>query len=186
MHCDFRQEFVGYVKSLFVKFKLIFNEKKMLILIFFQKFLSGNTQIDVLSIQKWFCRPWIGQDERQFIKIGSSGQQYGPGINWFHEIFYVHFKIFISITNTILISRVFQDSFDSFDDIEEMVMATNNLSLSPNSASEANRDSLNVSGEEDELPRCIIVTNVDPSVFDNIDIKVGRRGITIISKMKFW
>ena len=66
-----------------------------------------------------------------------------------------------------------QDSFDSFDDIEEMVMATNNLSLSPNSASEANRDSLNVSGEEDELPRCIIVTNVDLSVFDNIDIKVG-------------
>ena len=43
-----------------------------------------------------------------------------------------------------------QDSFDSFDDIEEMVMATNNLSLSPNGmASEANRDSLNVSGEED-------------------------------------
>lgn len=66
-----------------------------------------------------------------------------------------------------------QDSFDSFDDIEEMVMATNNLSLSPNSASEANRDSLNVSGEEDELPRCIIVTNVDPSVFDNIDIKAN-------------
>ena len=66
-----------------------------------------------------------------------------------------------------------QDSFDSFDDIEEMVMATNNLSLSPNSASEANRDSLNVSGEEDELPRCIIVTNVDLSVFDNIDIKVS-------------
>ena len=46
--------------------------------------------------------------------------------------------------------------------------------MSPNSASEANRDSLNVSGEEDELPRCIIVTNVDPSVFDNIDIKVGE------------
>ena len=80
----------------------------------------------------------------------------------------------VHITNTILISRLFQDSFDSFDDIEEMVMATNNLSLSPNSASEANRDSLNVSGEEDELPRCIIVTNVDPSVFDNIDIKVGE------------
>ena len=65
-----------------------------------------------------------------------------------------------------------QDSFDSFDDIEEMVMATNNLSLSPNSRSEANQDSLNVSGEEDELPRCIIVTNVDSSVFDTIDIKV--------------
>ena len=75
-----------------------------------------------------------------------------------------------------------QDSFDSFDDIEEMVMATNNLSLSPNSASEANRDSLNVSGEEDELPRCIIVTNVDPSVFDNIDIKVSK--ITIFYNEK--
>ena len=155
----------------------------MLILIFFQKFLSGNTQIDVLSIQKWFCRPWIGQDERQFFKIGSSGQQYGSGIIWFHEIFYV-FQNFHHITNAVLISRVFQDSFDSFDDIEEMVMATNNLSLSPNSASEANRDSLNVSGEEDELPRCIIVTNVDPSVFDNIDIKVSK--ITIFSIMKSW
>jgi calcipressin-2 len=66
-----------------------------------------------------------------------------------------------------------QDSFDSFDDIEEMVMATNNLSLSPNSRSEANQDSLNVSGEEDELPRCIIVTNVDSSVFDTIDIKAN-------------
>merc|ERR1711953_1028876 len=67
-----------------------------------------------------------------------------------------------------------QDSFDSFDDIEEMVMATNNLSLSPNgNASEANRDSLNVSGEEDELPKSIIVTNVDLSVFDNLDIKAN-------------
>lgn len=65
-----------------------------------------------------------------------------------------------------------QDSFDSFDDIEEMVMATNHLSLSPNQ-SETNRDSLNVSGEEDELPKSIIVTNVDLSVFDNIDIKVS-------------
>ena len=34
------------------------------------------------------------------------------------------------------------------------------------------RDSLNVSGEEDELPKSIIVTNVDLSVFDNLDIKV--------------
>ena len=69
-----------------------------------------------------------------------------------------------------------QDSFDSFDDIEEMVMATNNLSLSPNgNASEANRDSLNVSGEEDELPKSIIVTNVDLSVFDNLDIKVNEQ-----------
>lgn len=67
-----------------------------------------------------------------------------------------------------------QDSFDSFDDIEEMVMATNNLSLSPNgNASEANRDSLNVSGEEDELPKSIIVTNVDLSVFDNLDVKAN-------------
>lgn len=71
-----------------------------------------------------------------------------------------------------------QDSFDSFDDIEEMVMAANNLSLThPNlgSVSEANRDSLNVSGEEDELPKSIIVTNVDLSVFDNVDIKVCIR-----------
>ena len=89
------------------------------------------------------------------------------------------FQNFHHITNAVLISRVFQDSFDSFDDIEEMVMATNNLSLSPNSASEANRDSLNVSGEEDELPRCIIVTNVDPSVFDNIDIKVGEEKLPL-------
>jgi hypothetical protein len=68
-----------------------------------------------------------------------------------------------------------QDSFDSFDDIEEMVMASNNLSLSPNNSnSEANRDSLNVSGEEDELPKSIIVTNVDLTVFDIVDIKVRR------------
>ena len=66
-----------------------------------------------------------------------------------------------------------QDSFDSFDDIEEMVMAANNLSLSPNGAMSGDqRDSLNVSGEEDELPKSIIVTNVDLSVFDNLDIKV--------------
>lgn len=65
-----------------------------------------------------------------------------------------------------------QDSFDSFDDIEEMVMATNNLNLSPN-PSETNRDSLNVSGEEDELPKSIIVTNVDLTVFDNADIKAN-------------
>lgn len=64
-----------------------------------------------------------------------------------------------------------QDSFDSFDDIEEMVMATNGLSLSNIGSNEANRDSLNVSGEEDELPKSIIVTNVDLSVFDNIDTK---------------
>jgi len=64
-----------------------------------------------------------------------------------------------------------QDSFDSFDDIEEMVMAANNLSLSPNGAMSEQRDSLNVSGEEDELPKSIIVTNVDISVFDNLDIK---------------
>jgi len=65
-----------------------------------------------------------------------------------------------------------QDSFDSFDDIEEMVMAANNLSLSPNGAMSGDqRDSLNVSGEEDELPKSIIVTNVDLSVFDNLDIK---------------
>ena len=69
-----------------------------------------------------------------------------------------------------------QDSFDSFDDIEEMVMATNNLSLSPNGtiSEHGNRDSLNVSGEEDELPKSIIVTNVDLSVFDNLDIKVRK------------
>jgi len=66
-----------------------------------------------------------------------------------------------------------QDSFDSFDDIEEMVMAANNLSLSPNGQNEANRDSLNVSGEEDELPKSIIVTNVDLSVFDNLDNKAN-------------
>ena len=36
------------------------------------------------------------------------------------------------------------------------------------------RDSLNVSGEEDELPKSIIVTNVDLSVFDNLDIKVRK------------
>ena len=66
-----------------------------------------------------------------------------------------------------------QDSFDSFDDIEEMVMAANNLSLSPNGAMSGDqRDSLNVSGEEDELPKSIIVTNVDLSVFDNLDVKV--------------
>jgi len=64
-----------------------------------------------------------------------------------------------------------QDSFDSFDDIEEMVMAANNLSLSPNGAMSEQRDSLNVSGEEDELPKSIIVTNVDLSVFDNLDVK---------------
>ena len=68
-----------------------------------------------------------------------------------------------------------QDSFDSFDDIEEMVMAANNLSLSPNGAMSGDqRDSLNVSGEEDELPKSIIVTNVDLSVFDNLDIKVMK------------
>jgi len=67
-----------------------------------------------------------------------------------------------------------QDSFDSFDDIEEMVMGTNNLSLSNGAHDAANRDnSLNVSGEEDELPKSIIVTNVDLSVFDNLDNKAS-------------
>ena len=52
-------------------------------------------------------------------------------------------------------------------------MGTNNLSLSNGAHDAANRDnSLNVSGEEDELPKSIIVTNVDLSVFDNLDNKV--------------
>lgn len=89
-----------------------------------------------------------------------------------------------------------QDSFDSFDDIEEMVMATTSMSIGHNGHSDANRfvktknpkfessrtnpdffpifrDSLNTGEHEhDELPKSIIVTNVDLSVFDNIDIKV--------------
>ena len=77
------------------------------------------------------------------------------------------------IINLYIFYSMEQDSFDSFDDIEEMVMAANNLSLSPNGAMSGDqRDSLNVSGEEDELPKSIIVTNVDLSVFDNLDIKV--------------
>merc|ERR1712062_885474 len=67
-----------------------------------------------------------------------------------------------------------QDSFDSFDDIEEMVMATTSMSIGHNGHSDANRDSLNTGEHEhDELPKSIIVTNVDLSVFDNIDIKAN-------------
>lgn len=66
-----------------------------------------------------------------------------------------------------------QDSFDSFDDIEEMVMAANNLSLAHPSISEGVASSLGVSGEEDELPKSIIVTNVDLSVFDSVEVKAN-------------
>merc|ERR1712029_1021794 len=67
-----------------------------------------------------------------------------------------------------------QDPFDSFDDIEEMVMATTSMSIGHNGHSDANRDSLNTGEHEhDELPKSIIVTNVDLSVFDNIDIKAN-------------
>ena len=92
-------------------------------------------------------------------------------------IFFLYAKYLLTFVFDGVFLRLFysmeQDSFDSFDDIEEMVMAANNLSLSPNGAMSGDqRDSLNVSGEEDELPKSIIVTNVDLSVFDNLDIKV--------------
>ena len=70
-----------------------------------------------------------------------------------------------------------QDSFDSFDDcIEDMLVnSAGNMRLSPNSGGDpCDGSSLNVSsgGEEEELPKTIIVTNVDLAVFDNDDSKV--------------
>lgn len=51
-------------------------------------------------------------------------------------------------------------------------MAANNLSLAHPSISEGVASSLGVSGEEDELPKSIIVTNVDLSVFDSVEVRV--------------
>jgi len=79
-----------------------------------------------------------------------------------------------------------QDSFDSFDDIEEMVMATTSMSIGHNGHSDANRDSLNTGEHEhDELPKSIIVTNVDLSVFDNIDIKVINELIGLTAHLEY-
>jgi len=73
-----------------------------------------------------------------------------------------------------------QDSFDSFDDMEDMlvVSTTNSLNLNnPNISPGSSSTSPNVvmSGlepnTEDELPKSIIVTNVDTSVFDNSQLK---------------
>ena len=73
-----------------------------------------------------------------------------------------------------------QDSFDSFDDIEDMlVMNTANMSLNGSNTGSPG-DHRTVSPHQpagDELPRSLIVTNVDLKVFDNEDIKVRERNI---------
>lgn len=48
------------------------------------------------------------------------------------------------------------------------------------------RDSLNTGEHEhDELPKSIIVTNVDLSVFDNIDIKVINELIGLTAHLEY-
>ena len=65
-----------------------------------------------------------------------------------------------------------QDSFDSLDDNDQMLIhATHGLSLSDDSSRE---DNLNVTNGDDELPKSIVVTNVNHMVFDNDHIKVYR------------
>ena len=77
-----------------------------------------------------------------------------------------------------------QDSFDSFDDEEMLVMSTNNMRLSPpnsgeqsplNSAGRDHQGRLAASNREAEaeLPRSVIVTSVDLSVFDEEDTKAA-------------
>jgi len=73
-----------------------------------------------------------------------------------------------------------QDSFDSFDDLEDMlvVSTTNSLNLN-NPSTGSSSTSPNVAmrglglstGTEDDLPKSIIVTNVEQSVFDNPQLK---------------
>ena len=65
-----------------------------------------------------------------------------------------------------------QDSFESFDELEDMlVMSANSLNLNSNQQSSSSPNNLNVSGEEDELPKSVIVTNVDMNVFDDTQTK---------------
>ena len=67
-----------------------------------------------------------------------------------------------------------QDSFDSYDDdaMEDMlVMSTSSLRLSPGSAGQGGGQSQE---EQEELPKSLIVTSVDLTVFDNEDIKVKK------------
>lgn len=73
-----------------------------------------------------------------------------------------------------------QDSFDSFDDMEDMlvVSTTNSLNLNnPNISTGSSSTSPNVvmrglgPSTEDELPKSIIVTNVETSVFENPQLK---------------
>ncbi|XP_071746722.1 calcipressin-2 isoform X2 [Lepeophtheirus salmonis] len=70
-----------------------------------------------------------------------------------------------------------QDSFDSYDDAEDMlVMSTQGLNISGDGESPRNESestSLNTMNEESELPKSLIVTNVDTTVFDNEDIKAN-------------
>ena len=72
-----------------------------------------------------------------------------------------------------------QDSFDSFDDMEDMlvVSTTNSLNLNQSGSSSTSPNvvmrGLGPSAEE-ELPKSIIVTNVDTSVFNNSQVKVTR------------
>jgi len=69
-----------------------------------------------------------------------------------------------------------QDSFDSFDDMEDMlvVSTTNSLNLNQSGSSSTSPNvvmrGLGPSAEE-ELPKSIIVTNVDTSVFENPQLK---------------
>jgi hypothetical protein len=51
-----------------------------------------------------------------------------------------------------------------------LITATHGLSLSDASSRE---DNLNVTNGDEELPKSIVVTNVDHMVFDNELIKVG-------------
>jgi hypothetical protein len=53
-----------------------------------------------------------------------------------------------------------------------LITATHGLSLSDASSRE---DNLNVTNGDEELPKSIVVTNVDHMVFDNELIKVGKR-----------
>eukprot|EP00096_Caligus_rogercresseyi_P004402 TRINITY_DN18645_c0_g1_i1.p1 TRINITY_DN18645_c0_g1~~TRINITY_DN18645_c0_g1_i1.p1 ORF type:complete len:240 (-),score=79.28 TRINITY_DN18645_c0_g1_i1:482-1201(-) len=69
-----------------------------------------------------------------------------------------------------------QDSFDSYDDAEDMlVMGTQGLNLSgsesPRNEGSGHPGGNNAADEPPQLPKSLIVTNVDTNVFDNEDIK---------------
>ncbi len=82
-----------------------------------------------------------------------------------------------------------QDSFDSFDDEDMLVMSTNSA-LSINSVDDDNGgapNNLGVGGNDrsadDDLPKSVVVTNVSLDVFDNEESKVSKRIIMPLKGM---